>query len=68
MTLLCKQLPSTVTRLNIAGCRKTMTDESKYHRVMRSNSPVAGYRMKSPPCKEDEKAEIYVPNTRVFAK
>nr|XP_033338587.1 S-phase kinase-associated protein 2-like [Megalopta genalis] len=28
MTLLCKSLPSSVTRLNIAGCRKTMTDDS----------------------------------------
>lgn len=29
MTLLCKSLPPSVTRLNIAGCRKTMTDDSK---------------------------------------
>ncbi|XP_033338576.2 S-phase kinase-associated protein 2 [Megalopta genalis] len=28
MTLLCKSLPSSVTRLNVAGCRKTMTDDS----------------------------------------
>ncbi|XP_015521230.2 S-phase kinase-associated protein 2 isoform X1 [Neodiprion pinetum] len=28
MTLLCRQLPSTITRLNIAGCRKTMTDDN----------------------------------------
>ncbi|XP_076643008.1 S-phase kinase-associated protein 2 isoform X1 [Halictus rubicundus] len=28
MTLLCRSLPRSVTRLNIAGCRKTMTDDS----------------------------------------
>ncbi|XP_076238957.1 S-phase kinase-associated protein 2 isoform X3 [Calliopsis andreniformis] len=28
MTLLCKSLPRSVTRLNIAGCRKTMTDDN----------------------------------------
>ncbi|XP_076387670.1 S-phase kinase-associated protein 2 isoform X3 [Megachile rotundata] len=28
MTLLCKSLPSSITRLNIAGCRKTMTDDN----------------------------------------
>ncbi|XP_078050740.1 S-phase kinase-associated protein 2 isoform X2 [Augochlora pura] len=28
MALLCKSLPSSVTRLNVAGCRKTMTDDS----------------------------------------
>ncbi|XP_031827265.1 S-phase kinase-associated protein 2 isoform X1 [Nomia melanderi] len=28
MTLLCKSLPPSVTRLNIAGCRKTMTDDN----------------------------------------
>ncbi|XP_029050962.1 S-phase kinase-associated protein 2 isoform X2 [Osmia bicornis bicornis] len=28
MTLLCKSLPRTITRLNIAGCRKTMTDDN----------------------------------------
>ncbi|XP_076687178.1 S-phase kinase-associated protein 2 isoform X2 [Andrena cerasifolii] len=28
MTLLCKSLPSSVARLNIAGCRKTMTDDN----------------------------------------
>ncbi|XP_017764417.1 PREDICTED: S-phase kinase-associated protein 2 isoform X2 [Eufriesea mexicana] len=28
MTLLCKSLPSSVTRLNIAGCRKTMTNDN----------------------------------------
>ena len=30
MGLLCKSLPSTITRLNISGCRKTLLDESKY--------------------------------------
>lgn len=30
MTLLCKTLPASIIRLNIAGCRKTMTDDSKY--------------------------------------
>ncbi|EZA53352.1 S-phase kinase-associated protein [Ooceraea biroi] len=30
-TLLCKTLPASVTRLNIAGCRKTMTDENVKH-------------------------------------
>lgn len=30
MSLLCKTLPTSIMRLNIAGCRKTMTDESKY--------------------------------------
>lgn len=29
MTLLCKTLPTSIIRLNLAGCRKTMTDESK---------------------------------------
>lgn len=29
MTALCRTLPSSITRLNIAGCRKTITDESK---------------------------------------
>lgn len=33
MTLLCKTLPTSITRLNIAGCRKTMTDESKYNEI-----------------------------------
>ncbi|XP_033301494.1 S-phase kinase-associated protein 2 isoform X2 [Bombus bifarius] len=28
MALLCKSLPSSVTRLNIAGCRKTITDDN----------------------------------------
>lgn len=28
MTLLCKSLPPSVTRLNIAGCRKTMSDDN----------------------------------------
>ncbi|XP_011877535.1 PREDICTED: S-phase kinase-associated protein 2 isoform X2 [Vollenhovia emeryi] len=28
MALLCKTLPTSITRLNIAGCRKTMTDEN----------------------------------------
>ncbi|XP_012525689.1 S-phase kinase-associated protein 2 isoform X2 [Monomorium pharaonis] len=28
MTLLCRTLPTSITRLNIAGCRKTMTDEN----------------------------------------
>ncbi|XP_043249572.1 S-phase kinase-associated protein 2 [Colletes gigas] len=28
MTLLCKSLPLSVTRLNIAGCRKTMSDDN----------------------------------------
>ncbi|XP_015430317.1 PREDICTED: S-phase kinase-associated protein 2-like isoform X2 [Dufourea novaeangliae] len=28
MTLLCKSLPPSVTRLNIGGCRKTMTDDN----------------------------------------
>lgn len=35
MTLLCKSLPPSVTRLNIAGCRKTMTDDSKYNIVFK---------------------------------
>lgn len=30
MALLCTSLSSSVTRLNIAGCRKTLTDDSKY--------------------------------------
>lgn len=30
MTLLCKTLPSSILRLNLAGCRKTMTDDSEY--------------------------------------
>lgn len=30
MTLLCKTLPASIVRLNIAGCRKTLTDDSKY--------------------------------------
>lgn len=34
MTLLCKSLPPSVTRLNIAGCRKTMTDDSKYNIIL----------------------------------
>ncbi|KYN07750.1 S-phase kinase-associated protein 2 [Cyphomyrmex costatus] len=28
ITLLCKTLPTSITRLNLAGCRKTMTDEN----------------------------------------
>lgn len=28
MTALCRTLPSSITRLNIAGCRKTITDEN----------------------------------------
>ncbi|XP_072757626.1 S-phase kinase-associated protein 2 [Anoplolepis gracilipes] len=28
MTLLCKTLPSSIIRLNIAGCRKTLTDDN----------------------------------------
>ncbi|XP_050453026.1 S-phase kinase-associated protein 2 isoform X1 [Cataglyphis hispanica] len=28
MTLLCKTLPSSILRLNLAGCRKTMTDDN----------------------------------------
>ncbi|KAL6257481.1 hypothetical protein P5V15_011051 [Pogonomyrmex californicus] len=28
MTLLCKTLPASITRLNLAGCRKTMTDDN----------------------------------------
>lgn len=28
MTLFCKSLPSSITRLNIAGCRKTLTDDN----------------------------------------
>ncbi|XP_070154127.1 S-phase kinase-associated protein 2 isoform X1 [Polyergus mexicanus] len=28
MTLLCKTLPSSIIRLNLAGCRKTMTDDN----------------------------------------
>ncbi|XP_071633405.1 S-phase kinase-associated protein 2 isoform X1 [Temnothorax longispinosus] len=28
MTLLCKTLPTSITRLNVAGCRKTMSDEN----------------------------------------
>ncbi|XP_058794171.1 S-phase kinase-associated protein 2 isoform X2 [Phymastichus coffea] len=28
MAYLCKHLPSSITRLNIAGCRKTLTDEN----------------------------------------
>ncbi|XP_048505056.1 S-phase kinase-associated protein 2 isoform X2 [Athalia rosae] len=35
MTLLCKNLPSTITRLNIAGCRKTMTDDNVKEMVNR---------------------------------
>lgn len=30
MALLCTSLPSSVVRLNIAGCRKTITDDSEY--------------------------------------
>ncbi|XP_012233129.1 S-phase kinase-associated protein 2 [Linepithema humile] len=28
MTLLCKAMPTSITRLNIAGCRKTLTDDN----------------------------------------
>ncbi|KAG5327600.1 SKP2 protein, partial [Pseudoatta argentina] len=28
ITLLCRTLPKSITRLNLAGCRKTMTDEN----------------------------------------
>ncbi|KAL0130740.1 hypothetical protein PUN28_002395 [Cardiocondyla obscurior] len=28
MTVFCKMLPKSITRLNIAGCRKTLTDEN----------------------------------------
>lgn len=37
MTLLCRTLPISITRLNIAGCRKTMTDESKYNNYILFN-------------------------------
>jgi hypothetical protein len=30
MGYLCQTLPSSITRLNIAGCRKTLTDDSKF--------------------------------------
>lgn len=35
MGYLCQSLPSSITRLNIAGCRKTLTDDSKFYQEIK---------------------------------
>ena len=38
MGYLCQSLPSSITRLNVAGCRKTLTDDGKFENYIDYNN------------------------------